>query len=189
VVARLRAASGDVLVFGHGHFLRALGARWIDLPVAFGSRLLLSTASVSVLGYEHGPRDPAIKLWNDVHHLTGRLREAPRPLPAPAGRRPRSPRRRHDALDGHPVRHAEKNEHPPGGDAGLTTKGTRARRELARTLEGAGVRAVYASQYGRTRLTAAPLAEAIGDSVRTYDANHLEPLAQRVLRKGRGARS
>ena len=71
VVARLHAASGDVLVFGHGHFLRALGARWIGLPVAFASRLLLSTASVSVLGYEHGPRDPAIKLWNDVHHLTG----------------------------------------------------------------------------------------------------------------------
>ena len=70
VVARLRAASGDVLVFGHGHFLRALGARWIGLPLAFASRLLLSTASVSVLGYEHGPRDPAIKLWNDVHHLT-----------------------------------------------------------------------------------------------------------------------
>ena len=70
VVARLRAVSGDVLVFGHGHFLRTLGARWIELPVSFASRLLLSTASVSVLGYEHGPRDPAIKLWNDVHHLT-----------------------------------------------------------------------------------------------------------------------
>ena len=69
VIARLRAVSGDVLVFGHGHFLRALGARWIGLPVAAGSRLLLSTASVSVLGYEHGPGDPAIVLWNDVHHL------------------------------------------------------------------------------------------------------------------------
>jgi len=70
VIARLRAVPGDVLVFGHGHFLRALGARWLELPVAAASRLLLSTASVSVLGYEHGPRDPAIKLWNDVHHLT-----------------------------------------------------------------------------------------------------------------------
>jgi broad specificity phosphatase PhoE len=69
VIARLRAVSGDVLVFGHGHFLRVLGARWIGLPVAAASRLLLSTASVSVLGYEHGPRDPAIVLWNDVHHL------------------------------------------------------------------------------------------------------------------------
>ena len=84
------------------------------------------------------------------------------------------------------VRHAEKNEHPPGGDAGLATKGLVRSRELARTLEGAGVRAIYASQYGRTRLTAAPLAEAIGDSVRTYDANHLDQLARRVLVEGQG---
>ena len=69
VIARLRGLSGDTLVFGHGHFLRALGARWIGAPVALGSRLLLSTASVSVLGYEHGVNDPAIVLWNDVHHL------------------------------------------------------------------------------------------------------------------------
>ena len=70
VIARLRSLPGDVLVFGHGHFLRALGARWIGLPVAAASRLLLSTASVSVLGYEHGPHDPAIVLWNDTHHLS-----------------------------------------------------------------------------------------------------------------------
>jgi broad specificity phosphatase PhoE len=69
VITRLRAVEGDVLVFGHGHFLRALGARWIGLPVAAASRLLLSTGSVSVLGYEHGPHDPAIVLWNDTHHL------------------------------------------------------------------------------------------------------------------------
>ena len=84
------------------------------------------------------------------------------------------------------VRHAEKNEHPPGGDAGLDTKGLVRARELARTLEGAGVRAVYASQYGRTRLTAEPLATAIGDSVRTYDANRLDALAERVLAEGKG---
>jgi len=69
VIAQLRAVQGDVLVFGHGHFLRALGARWIELPILSASRLLLSTASISVLGFEHGPRDPAIRLWNDVHHL------------------------------------------------------------------------------------------------------------------------
>jgi broad specificity phosphatase PhoE len=84
------------------------------------------------------------------------------------------------------VRHAEKNEHPPGGDAGLNTKGLVRARELARALEGAGVRAVYASQYGRTRLTAEPLATAIGDSVRTYDANRLDALARRVLAEGKG---
>jgi len=84
------------------------------------------------------------------------------------------------------VRHAEKNEHPSGGDAGLNTKGLVRARELARALEGAGVRAVYASQYGRTRLTAEPLATAIGDSVRTYDANRLDALARRVLADGKG---
>ena len=84
------------------------------------------------------------------------------------------------------VRHAEKNEHPPGGDAGLATKGLVRAQELARVLEGAGVRAVYASQFGRTRMTAAPLATAIGDSVRTYDANKLDALARRVLLEGKG---
>ena len=84
------------------------------------------------------------------------------------------------------VRHAEKNEHPPGGDAGLNTKGLLRARELARVLSGAGVRAVYASQFGRAQLTAAPLAHAIGDSVRVYDANHLDDLARRVHAEGRG---
>jgi hypothetical protein len=35
------------------------------------------------------------------------------------------------------VRHAEKNPHPAGGDAGLNTQGLLRARELARTLEGA----------------------------------------------------
>lgn len=84
------------------------------------------------------------------------------------------------------VRHAEKNPHPEGGDAGLDTKGLVRARELARTLADAGVRAVYASWFGRARLTAQPLAEAIGDSVRVYDPNHLDALAARVLKEGRG---
>jgi len=84
------------------------------------------------------------------------------------------------------VRHAEKNPHPAGGDAGLSTQGLVRARELVRTLEGAGVRAVYASFYGRARMTAEPLAAAIGDSVRIYDPNHLEALAARVLAEQRG---
>lgn len=84
------------------------------------------------------------------------------------------------------ARHAEKNPHPAGGDAGLDTKGLLRARELARALEGAGVSAVYASWYGRARLTAEPLAEAIGDSVRVYDPNHLDQLAARVRSEGRG---
>ena len=32
VIARLRASSGRVLLFGHGHFFRVLAARWLGLP-------------------------------------------------------------------------------------------------------------------------------------------------------------
>ncbi len=53
---------GPVIVFGHGHFSRALGARWIGLPVGGGANLLLGTAAPSVLGAEHG--GPAIDHWN-----------------------------------------------------------------------------------------------------------------------------
>jgi broad specificity phosphatase PhoE len=70
VVARLRSASGDVLVFAHGHILRILAARWLGLPPGTAQFFLLSTASLSILGYEHNDRDePALCLWNDDHHV------------------------------------------------------------------------------------------------------------------------
>jgi broad specificity phosphatase PhoE len=62
VVERCRAADGRVLVFGHGHALRALAARWLAQPVADGRLLRLDTATVSVLGYE---RDVSVvQRWN-----------------------------------------------------------------------------------------------------------------------------
>jgi probable phosphoglycerate mutase len=62
VIAEARAADGDVVLVAHGHILRALGARWVDEPAAFGGRLHLGTGSISVLGYE---REVAtIALWN-----------------------------------------------------------------------------------------------------------------------------
>ncbi len=62
VVSRCRAARGPVLLFGHGHSLRALAARWLDLPVADGSHFRLDTATVSVLGWERGT--PVVLRWN-----------------------------------------------------------------------------------------------------------------------------
>jgi probable phosphoglycerate mutase len=64
VVGRLCAAGGTTLVFASGHLLRVLAARWLGLAPAEGRHLALATASLSVLGWEHGDRDPAILLWN-----------------------------------------------------------------------------------------------------------------------------
>jgi probable phosphoglycerate mutase len=62
VAARCRETDGDVLLVGHGHALRALGARWLDLPVREGRLLKLDTGTVSVLGHE---REQAVLLhWN-----------------------------------------------------------------------------------------------------------------------------
>ena len=67
VIAWLRTLEGDVAIYTHGHFGRALGARWIGLPIVDAGRLLLSTASVSILDYEHKDLSrPAILLWNAV---------------------------------------------------------------------------------------------------------------------------
>jgi broad specificity phosphatase PhoE len=69
VVRRLRAIQGDVLLFSSGHFLRVLTARWLGLEPAAGRFFLLSTASVSVLSYEHNLSEPVIRLWNDIRHV------------------------------------------------------------------------------------------------------------------------
>ncbi|MFG1953416.1 histidine phosphatase family protein [Micromonospora sp. NPDC048830] len=55
-------ARGDVALVGHAHALRVLGARWIGLPPSAGGRLRLDTATVSVLGHEHGRQ--VILRWN-----------------------------------------------------------------------------------------------------------------------------
>jgi broad specificity phosphatase PhoE len=65
VIERVRAVSGDVLVFGHGHQLRVVTALWLEYPAAAAQHLLLETASPSTLGYE---RDwTALLSWNGLH--------------------------------------------------------------------------------------------------------------------------
>ncbi len=70
VIQRVRAIHGDVLVFSSGHFIRVLAARWLGLEPSINSRhFMLSTASLSALGYENERARPVIRLWNETHHI------------------------------------------------------------------------------------------------------------------------
>jgi broad specificity phosphatase PhoE len=62
VIAEVRSVEGDVALVAHGHILRALGARWVDEPAAFGGRLYLATGTLSVLGLERDVQ--VIRSWN-----------------------------------------------------------------------------------------------------------------------------
>jgi broad specificity phosphatase PhoE len=70
VLSRIRTVQGNVLIFSSGHFIRVLAARWIGLEPSVNSMsFLLSTASLSAVGYEHDLSRPVIRLWNDAHHV------------------------------------------------------------------------------------------------------------------------
>jgi broad specificity phosphatase PhoE len=69
VVRRVRAVQGDVLLFSSGHFLRVFAARWLGLEPGAGRYFLLSTASLSALGYEHNRSEPVIRLWDETRHV------------------------------------------------------------------------------------------------------------------------
>jgi broad specificity phosphatase PhoE len=67
VIARAASAPGDVALFGHGHMLRVLTARWLGLEPAAGRLFALSTGSVSLLGYERDTR--VIRVWSQAESL------------------------------------------------------------------------------------------------------------------------
>jgi probable phosphoglycerate mutase len=69
ILARVRAVDGDVALFAHGHILRVIAARWLEQPPQEAARYALSTASLSVLGWER--ETSVIDRWNEACHLEG----------------------------------------------------------------------------------------------------------------------
>jgi probable phosphoglycerate mutase len=61
LLTEVRAAEGDVVAFGHGHILRVLAARWLELEVADGGLFALATGTLSTLGCEHDR--PVVRSW------------------------------------------------------------------------------------------------------------------------------
>jgi broad specificity phosphatase PhoE len=62
LIARALFAGGHVAMFAHGHVLRVLGARWLELGPECGGRLGLDTAALCELGFERERR--VLWLWN-----------------------------------------------------------------------------------------------------------------------------
>jgi len=70
VVRRVRDIQGTVLLFSSGHFMRVLAARWLGMSPSENSKyFMLTTASLSALGYENERSRPVIRLWNDDSHV------------------------------------------------------------------------------------------------------------------------
>jgi len=63
IVKEAQEAEGDVILFGHGHSLRVLAARWVGLTPTDGRLFVLDPATVSVLSWER--ENAVVSRWND----------------------------------------------------------------------------------------------------------------------------
>jgi broad specificity phosphatase PhoE len=69
MIARIGRVNGNILVFSSGHILRVLMARWLGLESSGGRYFRLGTATLSILGYDHGNREePVLRLLNEGLH-------------------------------------------------------------------------------------------------------------------------
>ena len=65
LIDRLKKLQGDVALFSHGHFCRALAVRWVGLPVSAGVHFPMETAAMGILTHDpHHPDAAVISLWN-----------------------------------------------------------------------------------------------------------------------------
>jgi 2,3-bisphosphoglycerate-dependent phosphoglycerate mutase len=83
------------------------------------------------------------------------------------------------------VRHAEKSATPPDNPV-LSDAGQARAQALARVLEGAGVRALYATEFARTQQTVQPLATQLGLTVTQINASDADGLVNHILTNHRG---
>jgi 2,3-bisphosphoglycerate-dependent phosphoglycerate mutase len=86
------------------------------------------------------------------------------------------------------LRHAEK--HPAGDskDPGLSAAGAARATELARLLGKSGARALFASEYLRTRATLEPLAESLGLAIERVPARDVDALIAKLDAQPAGSR-
>ena len=64
VLERLQRVEGAALLFAHGHILRVLSARWLEMPPAAGARFVLAAGALSRLGFERETR--VLREWNRI---------------------------------------------------------------------------------------------------------------------------
>jgi len=81
------------------------------------------------------------------------------------------------------VRHAEKDTQPEG-DPALTRAGQARAELLKRMLLDKNIKAIYTSEYRRTKETAKPLADELG--ITPIEINEAEPIANSILKKNEG---
>ena len=84
------------------------------------------------------------------------------------------------------IRHAEKKIEPENPDPDLAPEGVERAQEIARVFGGAGINAIYATQYKRTQQTVKPLADRTGIAVTLLDSKQTDELVQRVQTTLRG---
>jgi broad specificity phosphatase PhoE len=62
VIDRLRGEDRQIAVFSHGHLLRVLATRWLEIEPQGGRWFALSPASISILGWER--EQAVLRSWN-----------------------------------------------------------------------------------------------------------------------------
>jgi probable phosphoglycerate mutase len=70
VLTKIQAVHGDVILFSHGHFLRALATLWLQLQIQDGRLFALFPGSISILGFEKSTQ--VLIAWNHNCNFSAR---------------------------------------------------------------------------------------------------------------------